>query len=396
MKYIFSLVVCAVTLSFVAQNKAIEFEKLTFDQALAKAKKEQKLIFMDAYTSWCGPCKWMSKHMFTNDKIAEYFNREFINVKFDMEKGEGVDIAKRYQVYCYPNLLFIDGDGKLVHRTAGAAQEVQDYLDMGETAKNPETRFGAWEAQYESKKNDVAFMQEYITLLAGTCLPMDEKLKYYFEMQDEKDLLKDYNWRTMFYYTRDFNSKEFKYLLAHQDEFASKYTADSVQMKVSYVFRDAGNRIFYRKDYQEEDYKALVKQIKDLNFAGHEAVLFHLELARINKMGSKEEMIAYAVAHGDKYYQLEDLNSISWTIYESSDDPKALQKAASWMAKLTSSEMGNNYACLDTYAAVLYKLKDKEKATKYAEMAIAKAKEEGLDKSRYKDTEKLLDKIKKL
>jgi uncharacterized protein YyaL (SSP411 family) len=63
----------------------MEFEKGSFSEIKEKAKKENKLIFMDCYTSWCGPCKMMARETFTNDTVAKYFNEHFINCSFDME-----------------------------------------------------------------------------------------------------------------------------------------------------------------------------------------------------------------------------------------------------------------------------------------------------------------------
>lgn len=81
-----------------AQNREIHFEHTAWKEILAKAKKENKLIMVDAFTTWCGPCKWMAKNTFTNDTVADFYNSKFVNAKIDMEKGEGLDIAKQYEV----------------------------------------------------------------------------------------------------------------------------------------------------------------------------------------------------------------------------------------------------------------------------------------------------------
>ena len=85
------------SLSAIAQNRQITFETGDLASVFARAKKENKLIFVDAMTTWCGPCKQMAKHVFTNDTVADYFNANFVSYKFDMEKGEGLDFAKKYK-----------------------------------------------------------------------------------------------------------------------------------------------------------------------------------------------------------------------------------------------------------------------------------------------------------
>src|SRR3954471_13635384 len=79
-----------------AQNRSIEFDHGTFAELLARAKKENKMIYIDCYTSWCGPCKWMAKNVFTNDTVADFYNNNFVNAKIDMEKGEGIELAQKY------------------------------------------------------------------------------------------------------------------------------------------------------------------------------------------------------------------------------------------------------------------------------------------------------------
>ena len=110
---------------------AIDFFHGTFAEAQAKAKRENKLIFMDAYTSWCGPCRFMSSNVFTDPSVGEYYNAHFVNVKVDMEKGEGVDLSRRYNVMAYPTLLFIDGNGDVKSRAVGG-KPASEFIALGQ------------------------------------------------------------------------------------------------------------------------------------------------------------------------------------------------------------------------------------------------------------------------
>jgi len=101
----------------------IKFESITFEEALKKAKEEDKLIFIDAYAVWCGPCKMMDRTTFKDEKVGDVFNENFINIKIDMEKGEGPNIAKKYQVRAYPTMMLINGEGKVEKRMLGAMQD---------------------------------------------------------------------------------------------------------------------------------------------------------------------------------------------------------------------------------------------------------------------------------
>ena len=133
MKKIFFNTLLVSTFQLLATAQGIEFFKGTWAQALEKAKQENKPVFVDAYTVWCGPCKYMAANVFTVDSVGEYYNKNFINYKFDMEKGEGPDFASKYRVTAYPTLLYLTSDGKVLHRVMGAKQP-EGFLNEGRKA----------------------------------------------------------------------------------------------------------------------------------------------------------------------------------------------------------------------------------------------------------------------
>ena len=108
-----------------AQNRSINFEQGTFEEAFNKAKKNGKLLFVDCYTSWCGPCKILAKEVFTDNEVADYFNEYFISFKVDCEKGEGSELSKRFGVSGYPTLLFINEKGEIINKIVGASRQPQ-------------------------------------------------------------------------------------------------------------------------------------------------------------------------------------------------------------------------------------------------------------------------------
>jgi thioredoxin 1 len=107
------------------EKKEIKFTTQQWAQTLQLAKEKQQLIFVDAYASWCGPCKELKSQTFTDPKVAVYFNKNFVNVSLDMEKGEGVKFAEKYEVDSYPTLLLINGDGNIVAKSEGFLDAAQ-------------------------------------------------------------------------------------------------------------------------------------------------------------------------------------------------------------------------------------------------------------------------------
>ncbi|WP_337043040.1 thioredoxin family protein [Emticicia sp. 17c] len=113
-------------------SSGIKFEeKASWKDIVKKAKAEKKLIFMDAYTTWCGPCKMLQARVFPDKQLGEYFNQNFVNAAIDMESDEGLRLSSIYEVRGYPTLFFIDpNNGKVVQSILGYT-EIDQLLSTG-------------------------------------------------------------------------------------------------------------------------------------------------------------------------------------------------------------------------------------------------------------------------
>jgi len=116
----------------------IQFHRGTWEDALHLAKKENKLIFLDVYATWCGPCKKLKKTTFSDKEVGNLFNKTFINVSLDAEQGDGVVLAQKYQIEAYPTLLFIDADGNAVKGESGY-HNANELIELAQsiTTANP-------------------------------------------------------------------------------------------------------------------------------------------------------------------------------------------------------------------------------------------------------------------
>lgn len=135
MKRIISVIVLVVIcLSAFSQNnrKGMKFEKTNLTEAMKKAEKVGKLVFVDCYAKWCVPCQRMAKEVFTDPKVGEFYNKYFVNVKIDMESKEGKKMQKKFKVEGYPTLLYLDSKGDVIMRKLGA-RSVPDFITL---AKN--------------------------------------------------------------------------------------------------------------------------------------------------------------------------------------------------------------------------------------------------------------------
>jgi len=101
-------------------TKGVHFKKNeSFAKVLKKAKATNKPIFIDFYTTWCAPCKWMDSDVFELKVVGDLFNDNFISLKVDAEKGEGPMLAAQFGVRGYPMLVYLDSNGDMVDSQLG-------------------------------------------------------------------------------------------------------------------------------------------------------------------------------------------------------------------------------------------------------------------------------------
>ena len=110
-----------------------KFEETSFETALAKAKKENKKVFIDFYASWCPPCLAFANNILTDTLVGKNMNKAFVNVKYDAENGEGKIVAKKYNVKAYPALMVLDAEGNVLEVLAD--ENVPSKEEMIGTAK---------------------------------------------------------------------------------------------------------------------------------------------------------------------------------------------------------------------------------------------------------------------
>jgi len=136
-KFLFFIPIAAIVLLMAAKNpeskEGINFFKGTWKEAVQKAQRENKPIFLDIYATWCGPCKMLKRNTFSNKKVAAFYNETFINVSLDGEEGDGAVLASKFQIIGYPSLLYFDKNGKPLLYSAGYVQP-GEFIKMGKDA----------------------------------------------------------------------------------------------------------------------------------------------------------------------------------------------------------------------------------------------------------------------
>ena len=163
MKKILTLVIGIMTLCLVGNAQGINFRKNSLNEILKIAKSENKLVFIDFYTTWCGPCKSLDAGTFKDKEVGAFYNKNFINLKLDAE-AEGINAAKKYNVKAFPTLVFINYEEKVISLQEGGAS-AKDFIELGKLAlksTNDPDSYINLKKRYNENKNDEKFLLKYI------------------------------------------------------------------------------------------------------------------------------------------------------------------------------------------------------------------------------------------
>jgi thiol-disulfide isomerase/thioredoxin len=215
-----SLLVLILVAFKVSAQEGIKFNQTkTWKETTAAAAKTGKLIFIDCYTDWCGPCKWMDKNAFTDAKVADFFNENFINAKIDMEKGEGPELRKKYSVQSYPTFLFVNGKGEVVHRT-GSRMPIEEFLEEGKKAADPKKNLSYLNEKYVEGTRDLPFLLDYYLALNKSDRTNAEKIaKDIFNGITPQQLNTELGWKVIKTLARSETDKLGAHFMANQAAF---------------------------------------------------------------------------------------------------------------------------------------------------------------------------------
>jgi thioredoxin-related protein len=208
--------------------QGIEFFNGTFKEALAKAEKENKLVFMDAYAEWCGPCKKMAATVFKDEKVGKFFNDNFVNVKMDMEKGDGPGLQGKYNVTAYPTLLFLNGKGDMVHKGMGALPS-KEFLELGRKALGKNDNSKEFEKAYNEGKRDPDLIYSYVRALNGAGKPTMKIVNDYLL---KADMSNPTTLKIIYEGASQADSKIFDLLISKRAQIVSLFSEQQVKEKI--------------------------------------------------------------------------------------------------------------------------------------------------------------------
>ncbi|WMI66020.1 thioredoxin domain-containing protein [Aestuariibaculum sp. YM273] len=166
--------------------QGIDFQHITLEEALQKAEKENKLVFIDFYTTWCAPCKSLAKFVFPLEEVGVLYNKEFVSIKLDAEK-EGLTAARKYGVTSYPTLMFLNPEGKAVYKETGALPK-EKLIELGHKAVasvSSEYSLVKLREEFPNRQNDEHFLRIYIDKMIEYGQSPDSGIEAWLKVQTE-------------------------------------------------------------------------------------------------------------------------------------------------------------------------------------------------------------------
>ena len=331
-------------------GEGIQFTHGTWQEVIAKAKKENKLIFADCYTTWCGPCKMLAKKVFPQKEVGDYFNTNFINVKIDCEKGEGVDLKNKFGVSAFPTMLFIDpANEKVLHRVVGF-RPAEELIKEAKGAPAEAKRAESLAVAYKKNKKDRKTTEDYLSYLVKVSDPKAEEVAlHYLKMTPKEDWhKKDYFW-LMSRYIKDPFGKESAYFFKNKQKFIDEngFKAEYFESGLYYGYAGDLADVSKKEDFDQKKFDKLVKFMETNAFDRIESVKDYTNRALLINVGDYngymdvvEAKFAEGLAKNPKYYAESGFNLLNRL--KNCTDKAVHKRAADLMDDVIEQQLAND------------------------------------------------------
>ncbi|UKK53769.1 thioredoxin family protein [Prevotella sp. E2-28] len=272
-----------------AQGVAFEPEGTTLEQASAKAKAENKLIFLDAYTQWCGPCKMMSRTVFPQEIVGNALNPRFISIKIDMESAYGAPLAKKLQITAYPTFVIFNADAQEIGRFLGGSS-AEEFIKRVEE-KSKDNSSSSLQQRWQNGDRDPKFLKDYLATLTAS-YKQDEANEVAEAILAGKSetFAADSTLRNIFMMniSNPF-SEAFLYTARNPQALSAQIGERAVEMKIRNVLGSYQRQIINEHDgtatLNQEKFDAFVSLLKNLNRADSE----HYRLTALITLAEKQK-----------------------------------------------------------------------------------------------------------
>lgn len=219
-------------------NSQIVFFKGTFEEALVQAKKDKKQLFVDCYTTWCGPCKMLDRNVFSNPELGKYVNENYIPLKLDMER-EGAPQSEAYQIGSYPTMLILDATGAEKSRIIGyrdASQLMQMLNSRSSQATSEMVQI--YKQKYDGGQRDVEFLKNYINELSKANRSYEMPFNDYLEQKKDAFTKEELKW--FFDISNYYNASSTRIIISEKSKIVDQVGKEAYQAKMDAIISESG------------------------------------------------------------------------------------------------------------------------------------------------------------
>lgn len=291
------LAMAMLSLTAMAQTN---FRHISFAEAQKAAEKEKKLIFVDFYTSWCGPCKQMANTIFPQKAVGDFMNDKFVCVKYDAEKEEA-ELVKRSNIQAYPTFIIFNADGTEVNRKVGGGSAESFIADMDRLRK-AEFKPEKTRERYNNGERTPNLIQAYVGLLAQegsrsyrkreeTKNQIDSIIMQYFDGLNDKQRLSADNFFLYKSYCDDTADKKMQYLFANRDKASKSVRADVDSILTKAYAGELTSILYFSKPFDSSSYARFRQQAITLNVFKEPSYQGYLEVCDAYASGDMSKYI---------------------------------------------------------------------------------------------------------
>lgn len=362
-----------------------------FNKALSLAAQEDKMVFIDFYTTWCAPCKKLENLVFQNDSIKNILKKDFILLKYNAEDDSVYNLSKKHHISSYPTGLILNKRGYVVNRSYGFSGENFQSLSTSVIEFTKES--SALNAKnkiikgYSNTIDITKYPQFYIDYINRTNTKIQASVVNEY-WRSQKDVLSEEYFSTLLYFANEAVDPIAEDALANKANYIELYGTTDVETLMYFLTSGKFKRAISEKDQQKFD-EAVHFARKALSEEWINDVVSSFERKFLIAQ-DKWEQVFTLYENQKKEGKLSNgaINHFCWDIYKKCNDPQVIDKCLIWMKQVTEEE--SFYAYLDTYAFLLYKSGDKTETKRIAQLAIEAAKKEN---ESTKNLEALLKKL---
>jgi len=368
-----------------------------------QAQNQNKYIFVDCYTTWCGPCKYVSTKVFPQKNVGDFYNKNFLCVSLQMDEtpkdNEDIidsravanSVNEMYPITAYPTFLIFNKYGILVHKFIGAGNDTF-MIKKAKDALDENKQYYPLFDKYKEGTKDTLFLYNLINAANDVGVKTDIYLLLY--LQSIKNLFTQENGNLLLNNIQKINSIGFDELFNNREIWEKIINKEKLNDRLMYLIGSEITKeyIFEFSNKLVNEEKIISEYSKKYSDIGHKVSLIILFIYYTKNYDSKQLkkiLIKYDEINADIFGNPYQMNSHSWEIFEKFNDKFLLNKALSWSKKSLEQDK-DNPMYLDTYANILYKLGQTKEAIEIETKAVELI--EVKDKKSYQET---LDKMKK-